>query len=129
SNLDETVRAVHHMRQMGCRVAIDDFGAGYTSFSHLRDMPIDMVKMDGSFCQELKSDPRNAAFLEAMQRLADRFEVKTVVEWVEDAETAALLKAIGCTYLQGSFFGMPLAVLPWERKRELSADAETSESA
>lgn len=118
TNICETRRVIEKIRSLGCRVAIDDFGAGYTSFAHLRDLPIDWVKIDGSFCQEFQKDPRNGAFLEAMQRLADRFDVKTVVEWVEDAETASVLAEMGYTCMQGSLFGMPLAILPWEKSRE-----------
>ncbi len=120
SNMDETISAVKSMQEFGCRVAIDDFGAGYTSFSHIQNLNVDIIKIDGSFCRDMADDQKTRAFLEAMQWLSSRSSVETVVEWVENADQAAQLKEWGYTYLQGSLFGMPLAVLPWERKRELS---------
>jgi len=120
SNMEETAQAVSSMKELGCRVAIDDFGAGYTSFSHLQKLNIDIIKIDGAFCRDMADDHKTRAFLEAMQWLSSRSSVETVVEWVEEAEQAAQLKEWGYTYLQGSLFGMPLAILPWERKRELS---------
>ena len=120
TNLEETASAVLSMQGLGCRVAIDDFGAGYTSFSHLQRLNIDIIKIDGSFCRDMAQDQKTRAFLEAMQWLSSRSSVETVVEWVEDVEQAAQLKEWGYTYLQGSLFGMPLAILPWERKRDLS---------
>lgn len=120
SNMEETALAVASMQELGCRVAIDDFGAGYTSFSHLQKLNIDIIKIDGSFCRDMADDHKTRAFLEAMQWLSSRSSVETVVEWVEDVDQAAQLKEWGYTYLQGSLFGMPLAILPWERKRELS---------
>ncbi|MEM9277539.1 MAG: bifunctional diguanylate cyclase/phosphodiesterase, partial [Pseudomonadota bacterium] len=113
-DIEETRKAIRHLQNLGCRVAIDDFGVGYTSFSHLRDLGVDMIKIDGSFVRNLRNDPNNSVFLKSMQQLASAFEVKTVVEWVEDVETAVQLQEWGFDYLQGSLYGMPLAVLPWE---------------
>ncbi len=119
SNVSATRDAITAIKGLGCRVAIDDFGTGYTSFSQLRDLQPDIIKIDGSFCRELKSTPKNAEFLKSMQNLASQFDAETVVEWVEDAETATQLKDWGYTYMQGSLFGMPLSVLSWEQTREL----------
>jgi len=112
-DMKETAQAIVRIQTLGCRVALDDFGAGYTSFSNLRDLHVDIVKIDGSFCRSLKDDPRNGEFLQAMQKIASSFNVKTVVEWVEDVETAAQMKDWGFDCLQGDLYGMPMAVLPW----------------
>ncbi|MEM9331053.1 MAG: bifunctional diguanylate cyclase/phosphodiesterase [Pseudomonadota bacterium] len=114
-DIQETHKAVRYLQSFGCRVAIDDFGVGYTSFAHLRDLGVDMIKIDGSFVRNLNQDSKNSVFLKSMQQLASAFNVKTVVEWVEDVETAVQLQEWGFDYLQGSLYGMPLAVLPWER--------------
>ncbi|MGI9350112.1 MAG: EAL domain-containing protein [Rhizobiaceae bacterium] len=121
-DIEETRKAIHHIQNLGCRVAIDDFGVGYTSFAHLRDLGVDMVKIDGSFVKNLRKDPRNCVFLRSMQRLADAFDVRTVVEWVEDVEAAVELEAMGFDYLQGSLYGMPLAVLPWTKQEVENTD-------
>ncbi len=114
NDISETAKCIRLVQEMGCQVAIDDFGAGYTSFSHLKDLAVDIVKIDGSFCRDLKKDPRNGIFLKAMQDLASTFDVKTVVEWVEDENTASRLKNWGFDFLQGGLFGMPNSRPPWE---------------
>ena len=127
ADIEETAKFVQLVHDIGCKVAIDDFGAGYTSFANLKNLNVDLVKVDGSFCRDLKQDPRNGIFLQTLQNLASAFEVQTVVEWVEDAETAALMKEWGFDYLQGNCFGMPLAVAPWDRNPVVSDDEDTAE--
>lgn len=115
SNILEAQKFVNTIHDMGCKVAIDDFGAGYTSFSNLKDLQIDIIKVDGSFCEDLENNRQNQIFIRALLDLANAFDVKIVVEWVESAETAALLAKWGVDYLQGSAFGMPLPVAPWDK--------------
>ncbi len=114
-DMQETAKVISKIQALGCRVALDDFGAGYTSFSNLKDLHVDIVKIDGSFCRSLKDDPRNGEFLQAMQKIASSFEVKTVVEWVEDIDVAAQLTDWGFDCLQGGLHGMPMAILPWAK--------------
>jgi len=114
-NMAETANVISRIQAMGCRVALDDFGAGYTSFANLKDLHVDIVKVDGSFCHSLKDDPRNGEFLQAIQHIAASFNVQTVVEWVEDVEVAAQLKDWGFDCLQGGLYGMPMAFLPWAK--------------
>ncbi len=123
-DIEETRKFVQLLHDIGCQVAIDDFGAGYTSFANLKDLEVDIVKIDGSFCRGLKLDSRNGAFLKSLQQLASAFDVKTVVEWVEDVETATLMKEWGFDLLQGSAFGMPLAVAPWEKPENKNLEKE-----
>ena len=125
-DVEETCKSIRMIHDIGCKVAIDDFGAGYTSFAHLRDLGVDYVKIDGSFCRDLKNDDRNGVFLRSIGKLAKTFNVRTVVEWVEDAETAVKLKEWGFDCLQGSLFGMPLPVPPWEKQVKQSKPHETA---
>jgi len=126
SDIREAQKFVNTIHDLGCKVAIDDFGAGYTSFSNLKDLNVDIIKVDGSFCTDLESNQQNQTFIRSLLDLAQVFDVKTVVEWVEDVETATLLAGWGVDYLQGSVFGMPLTVAPWE-KAEVTDTASTSE--
>ena len=73
-------------------VAIDDFGAGYTSFRNLRAMPVDMLKIDGTFCRDLPRNADNRYFVRALIDLARAFGLRTVAEWVETEEDAELLR-------------------------------------
>ena len=112
-DIDETNQTIGLLKAMGCKVAIDDFGAGYTSFSHLKDLNADIVKVDGAFCRSLKEEPRNSVFLKSILDLSKAFGVETIVEWVEDEATAVQMHEMGHTMLQGSLIGMPSLVEDW----------------
>lgn len=116
-DLRETQKFVGMLKDFGCQVAIDDFGAGYTSFANLRDIDVDIIKIDGSFCRNLLNDQKNQVFIRSLIDLANAFNVKTVVEWVEEVEVAAQLAGWGVDYLQGAVFGMPLTVAPWSPEK------------
>lgn len=107
-DIDHAIAFVDTLREMGCRVAIDDFGAGYTSFKNLKHLPVDMVKIDGAFVKNLSVDSSDRIFIKTMVELAETFGMETVAEWVGDAETADILTKAGITYLQGFHFGLPI---------------------
>jgi EAL domain-containing protein (putative c-di-GMP-specific phosphodiesterase class I) len=88
-------------------VALDDFGAGYTSFRSLRLLGVDMVKIDGSFVENVASHAEDEMFVRTLIDLARNFGIVTVGEWVGDERTAKLLERAGVSYMQGYFFGAP----------------------
>ena len=100
---------VEAVRSMGVRIAIDDFGAGYTSFRTLKDMPVDVIKIDGEYGRKSGTDPQDQVFVRALVSIAQSLGAKTVVEWVDDDATADLLAAWQVDYLQGFGMGRPLA--------------------
>lgn len=104
-DIEESTRFISSLRALGCRIAIDDFGAGYTSFRNLKVLQIDMVKIDGSFIADVARQPDDQVFVRALIDLARNFGIATVAEWVTSAEDAALLKAWGVDYLQGNYIG------------------------
>ncbi|WP_431232598.1 putative bifunctional diguanylate cyclase/phosphodiesterase [Mycolicibacterium psychrotolerans] len=109
--LDSTERTRHvlnELRRNGIRIAIDDFGSGYSALSYLRDLPIDEVKLDRSFIAPISVDERAAAVVRAVVDLAHVLDLTVVVEGVEDAETAALVRELGCDVGQGYFYGVPV---------------------
>jgi EAL domain-containing protein (putative c-di-GMP-specific phosphodiesterase class I) len=112
TNLEETQRFLKNLKAIGCRVAIDDFGAGFTSFSTLKKLPVDIIKIDGSFALNLLDSPENQAFIKALLSLAKVFDIETVVEWVEDEVTSDILAGWKVDYQQGHQFGKPQPVLP-----------------
>ncbi len=107
-DLDQSIAFVDTLKELGCRVAIDDFGAGYTSFKNLKHLAVDMVKIDGAFVKNLSADKTDAIFITTMAQLARSFGMTTVAEWVGDEATAQLLADAGIDYLQGFYFGKPL---------------------
>lgn len=109
--LDSTERTrlvLNQLRRSGIRIAIDDFGSGYSALSYLRDLPIDEVKLDRSFIAPISADERAAAVVRAVVDLAHVLDLTVVVEGVEDAETAALVRELGCDVGQGYFYGVPV---------------------
>ena len=104
---DATRRKLDAMKALGVTIAIDDFGAGHTSFRHLRNFPIDIVKIDGAFVQNLTRSRDDGYFVRTLIDLAHHLGISTVAEWVEDEETARLLASWGVDYLQGDHCGAP----------------------
>ncbi|OON62205.1 diguanylate cyclase [Massilia sp. KIM] len=100
-DLDNTRRFIDQVRNFGCKVALDDFGAGYTSFSYLKELPADVLKIDGNFIVNINAHPANVAIVEAIVSLAVNLGMKTIAEWAEDAETVRTLHEIGVDYVQG----------------------------
>ena len=107
-DLDQSINFVDTLKEMGCRVAIDDFGAGYTSFKNLKLLNVDMVKIDGAFVKNLADDTSDQIFIKTMVELAQTFGMETVAEWVGDQRSVDMLKDMGITYLQGFFYGLPI---------------------
>jgi EAL domain-containing protein (putative c-di-GMP-specific phosphodiesterase class I) len=112
-NLAESVRFVDALRDIGRRVALDDFGAGHTSLRHLQILAVDTVKIDGGFVRSLPSSHENRVFLRHLVGLARGFGLRTVGECVETAEEAALLRAEGIGYLQRFHCGRPTIERCW----------------
>lgn len=109
-DLDQSINFVDTLKEMGCRVAIDDFGAGYTSFKNLKLLNVDMVKIDGAFVKNIADDTSDQIFIKTMIDLATTFGMETVAEWVGDERAVEHLKTAGITYLQGFYYGLPIEV-------------------
>ncbi|QEL25510.1 bifunctional diguanylate cyclase/phosphodiesterase [Bosea sp. F3-2] len=93
------------IKAQGARIAIDDFGAGHTSLRHLRAFPIDILKIDGAFTQNLRRSTDDRFYVRTLIDLAGHLGVETVAEWVDDEMQAAMLRDWGVTYLQGHLVG------------------------
>ena len=106
-DLDNTKRFVEKVRGYGAKVALDDFGAGYTSFSYLKELTADLLKIDGSFIVDMNQHPANVAIVEAIVSLARNLGMKTIAEWAEDAATVQTLVEIGVDYVQGYVVARP----------------------
>ncbi|PHR61623.1 MAG: hypothetical protein COA43_02510 [Robiginitomaculum sp.] len=113
------------VRALGCDFAIDDFGAGHTTFRNLMAIEADEIKIDGSFIRDLSLTPHKQVFVRMMVELAQTFSVKTVAEMVGSREDAELLTRLGVDYLQGYMFGMPspVPVIPKGPQRKAMGDA------
>ena len=112
-DVDDARGFVTRVKDFGCRIAIDDFGAGHTSFRNLRRLGVDIVKIDGAFVQNITRSEDDRAFVQTMIDLAHRLRIKAVAEWVQDEAAAAMLRDWGCDYIQGAFIGLATSEKPW----------------
>ncbi|MDP1708230.1 MAG: EAL domain-containing protein [Gammaproteobacteria bacterium] len=107
ASLAQTQNMLSQLRTLGCNFALDDFGAGFNSYSYLKHFPVDYLKIDGTFITNLVYDPVDQALVKSMIEVAHALGKKTVAEFVENAETLALLKSYGIDYVQGYYLGKP----------------------
>ncbi|MBI1890731.1 MAG: EAL domain-containing protein [Burkholderiales bacterium] len=118
---EKTVQILGGLKSMGIRIAIDDFGIGYSSLSHLKKFPIDTVKIDRSFIQDVPGDRADEAITEAIIAMGKSLKIKVVAEGVETMEQLQFLSRHGCDEIQGYFFSKPTAAeeftkLLWENQ-------------
>ncbi len=117
-DISATMRVIETIKKLGVRVAMDDFGAGHTSFRNLHDLAVDLVKIDGAFVQNLARSTDDRFFVRTLIDLAHHLNIPIVAEWVENQATANMLTEWGVDYFQGDFFGQALeSVKPSDQKQ------------
>lgn len=120
SRADETSQQLERLRQLGVSIAIDDFGTGYSSLSYLQRLPIDCIKIDQSFVQNIGSqssrESYDGAIIKAIAELAHSLKMKVIVEGVETAQQLLLLEQLGCDCFQGYYFMRPVSAPAFEEK-------------
>jgi len=109
---------VASLQSMGCQVALDDFGSGYTSFRQLKALSVDMVKIDGVFIKDIAQNADNRFFVKILLDFAQGFGLQTVAEFVETGEVAKILMEMGVDCMQGYYFGKPANHRPWINEGE-----------
>lgn len=109
-NLTTARRFAQRLRDLGCELALDDFGAGFGSFTYLRQIPFDLLKIDGQFVRECARDARDCVLVEALVKIAGSLGKRTVAEFVDDEPTLAALRTIGVDMGQGYHLGRPAPV-------------------
>jgi diguanylate cyclase (GGDEF)-like protein/PAS domain S-box-containing protein len=119
TDLGQARRFIEALRRLGCELAIDDFGVGFSSFYYLKHLPIDLLKIDGSFIHDLARNPVSQHLVRAIVGMARGLGIRSVAEYVEDEETLAWARRHGVDYAQGFHVGGPLPardVLPSQRQ-------------
>ena len=110
TNLSHTVEFIKQIKELGCQFALDDFGAGLSSFSYLKNLPVDYLKIDGGFVRDMLEDPMDAAIVAAVNNIGHVAGLKTVAEFVENTEIMNALAEIGVDYAQGYALAKPAPV-------------------
>jgi diguanylate cyclase (GGDEF)-like protein/PAS domain S-box-containing protein len=124
-----TLEALQEIRAMGLRISIDDFGTGYSSLSYLTRLPVDTLKIDGSFVRDIATSPDSVSIATAIIAMAGSLKLSTVAEGVETDSQRALLQGRGCNVMQGYLFGRPEPTLAFERFLKRAASSEAAGTA
>jgi two-component system CheB/CheR fusion protein len=119
SNVLRAKKFIDHLRNIGCSFALDDFGIGMSSLSYLRELPLDYIKIDGGFVQNIVGDEVNAAIVDSVKTVSDLLKISTVAEGVETEDQAKHLSELGIDYLQGFYLHRPV---PYEEFSALVVD-------
>lgn len=106
-NLDVAVRSLRKLRKLGCRIALDDFGSGYSSYTYIRSLPLDYLKIDGTYIRNILTDKTDQALTASMVDVAHALGLKVIAEYVDSEATYAWLKALGVDYVQGYWVHEP----------------------
>jgi EAL domain-containing protein (putative c-di-GMP-specific phosphodiesterase class I) len=107
SVIAKAAQFMHELRKLGCKFSLDDFGAGMSSFAYLKHLPVDFLKIDGSFVKDMATDPIDAAMVEAINRIGHVMGKLTIAEFVENQDVLAALRRIGVDYAQGYGIAKP----------------------
>jgi len=107
-NIDNTIKLITELQKMGTRFMLDDFGSGMSSFSYLKHLPVNFLKMDGAYVKDITSNKVDLAMAQAIQSVAQSMEIQTIAEYVEDEATLDCLKEMGVAFAQGFYLNRPM---------------------
>ena len=106
-NFQQVLKNLRKITQYGVRVALDDFGVGFSSFNYLKMLPLTYVKLDGSYIKNITQNPDDQVFVKSLSAMINAFGMKTVAEFIEDDKALAMIQSLGVTHGQGYHLGMP----------------------
>ena len=112
TNLAKAQEFIDSLRELGCTISLDDFGAGLSSFAYLKNFNVDTLKIDGGFVHDITENRISESMVTAITEVAKVMELKTVAEFVGSKAAVKLLKKIGVDYAQGNFVGKPIPIDP-----------------
>jgi diguanylate cyclase (GGDEF)-like protein/PAS domain S-box-containing protein len=110
SDINNAQRFIKTLSEIGCQFALDDFGAGFSSFSYLKNLQVNYLKLDGSFIHNLPNEPRDLYLVEGMIKVAKGLGMRTIAEWVENQKTLDILTDLGVDQVQGFHCGKPISI-------------------
>jgi EAL domain-containing protein (putative c-di-GMP-specific phosphodiesterase class I) len=108
ANLARAREVIDRLRSLGCQFSLDDFGTGLSSFSYLKSLRVDYLKIDGSFIRNVARDPIDRVMVDAINRVGHEMDLCTIAEFVESDEILAMLRSVGVDYAQGYGIAVPM---------------------
>jgi diguanylate cyclase (GGDEF)-like protein/PAS domain S-box-containing protein len=126
TNLASASQLMHRLNEIGCPTALDDFGSGMASFAYLRRLPVDYLKIDGEFVQDMTTDAVDYEIVEAIHNVGRVMGIKTVAESVENADILAALLLVGVDFAQGYHIGRPVPMMDMNYRRRQNPGMETA---
>jgi diguanylate cyclase (GGDEF)-like protein/PAS domain S-box-containing protein len=127
SNLTSASQLMHRLKEIGCPMALDDFGSGMASFAYLRRLPVDYLKIDGEFVQDMTSDVVDYEIVEAIHNVGRVMGIRTVAESVESAEILAALMLVGVDFAQGYHISRPMPMMDISHRHQQDAGKESAQ--
>ncbi|CAN8142642.1 hypothetical protein THIOSC15_520012 [uncultured Thiomicrorhabdus sp.] len=109
--MSHTIDFLNKIKSYGCKLALDDFGSGFATFSWLKNLPVDFVKIDGDFIKDVLNDPVDAVMVQTIRDISELMQISSIAEFVENQETANWLKDVGIHYAQGYYFDHPRPII------------------
>ena len=109
--LDSANRRMRELMDLGCRFALDDFGAGFSSLTYIKRLPVDYIKIEGSFIENISTDSIDQSMVKSIVQIARTTGKRTIAEYVQDAKSLRMLRKLGADYAQGYYIGKPMATL------------------
>ena len=106
-DFDQTILFMNKFKALGCRFSLDDFGSGFSSYSYIKRLPIDQLKIDGSFVKNIETDKVDYTMVKSFNEIAKAVNIKTVAEYVENENIKNILSGIGIDYVQGYLIAKP----------------------
>jgi EAL domain-containing protein (putative c-di-GMP-specific phosphodiesterase class I) len=110
TNLASTLAFMEEFRQIGCQFSLDDFGSGFSSYGYLKNLPVDFLKIDGTFVKDIETDAIDYAMVESINRIGHVMGKKTIAEFVENDRILELLRQIGVDFAQGYGISQPIPI-------------------
>lgn len=127
--LDSAIEFIEKIRRLGCRISLDDFGVGFSSFAYLKHLRADILKIDGSFIRDIHNNNADQLFVKALVDVANGMGMHTVAEFVENQEILDLVGRLGVEYVQGYHIGRPSEKLAFKQQARPARQASTEEEA
>ena len=123
ADLKRAIEFINFIKDFGCKFALDDFGSGMSSFSYLKNLPVDFLKIDGTFVRDMAVDRVDYAMVEAINQVGQVMGIKTIAEFVENADIVTKLNTIDVDFMQGHFLAKPAPIDEYSCQASISEEA------